>query len=231
MAASTVKIISSKVRLIFGDIRPDKFRFPRSLLVEKIGDVLNKILDQAGGYVKNANQATTANDWEYDYQTDCVRILRVKYGTNHWLRECSYDDIQERNFDGATGVPEYFAQKNNVMYLSPIPNAAYTLTAYYLANGSIVSSSADTVALPFENKWLEAAVVDGVCAELAMFDRTMDMPSRIKTSSTFEAKSRDAVGRFKVYLETLPQIVEYRNVEKGPLAGAEVQNMRDLREY
>ena len=96
--------------------------------------------------------STVASQQEYDYPTNAIAIKRMTWNGRKLMPFTFREDDAITLLNQATtstGVPEYYAIWNNVIYLRPIPSTVQTLKIWaYVEPQAITSSS--TLEVPTE---------------------------------------------------------------------------------
>lgn len=97
--------------------------------------------------------------------SDFLRVDRLELSVNgQWLRLCeeSFDNIRIMNATSATGMPSYFAYRQDAFQLAVIPASAYPVTCYYVKSLPELSADTDTNAWTndAQNLIVHCAVLD-----------------------------------------------------------------------
>lgn len=114
---------------------------------------------------KDTSTVSVANQADYDYPDNFVRIRRVLYD-NQPLKYITSRQFESRTPSGVapTGLPREFTLFNNVISLTPTPDTSSdTITIYGEKQQSDITSSSSTIDIP---SIFHGAICDGVISEM-----------------------------------------------------------------
>jgi hypothetical protein len=96
-----------------------------------------------------ATTTTVSGTKNYAMPTDILQMIMVEYDSG-FLTAASMEQIKEKTgtYQATTGVPQFWYMFANTVYLWPVPNAAKTLTLYYVQAPTGVASSGDLLPVP-----------------------------------------------------------------------------------
>ena len=127
----------------------------------------------------NDNEYTPAADWRTTLSLTLDNpngVLQKR--TWKWTRRLANSDI--------TGVPAFYTEHAGVLYLYPMPDAAYTLHHRYLETTDILGSTSATVANP---DWFDNIIVTKSASYVAQKLRDSELYQMLETQYKQQLKS------------------------------------------
>lgn len=145
----------------------------------------------------NTSITTTAGDETYSLSaiTDYLHIdaARALIGTEYYDLEYKRPQELRRllHQDRVNGIPEYWTQINNILYLYPRPDRVYTLSIDYIKKPSTLSAGGDTNVLPLT---YQDVLVWGAIAEMTFRER--DIQGYNVAKQEYFARLRDMMTEY-----------------------------------
>lgn len=182
--------------------KDDTDRWPDSLLTTVLNDSIKELWDTL--IIYNPDPITTS----YDYTTDgtedyalpsdlyAIRGVDLEHSTNN-VSTLTPFSFAERNiyktlplglYGDFYGVPMYYDRRGNNLIIAPYSSSGETLTLYYIAYPTTLSSASDSI--DFQNGW-EDFVLWSAAARLTPRDEEQE------NANLFLAFKNEALQRIK----------------------------------
>ena len=186
MTAASALIVKIRNRV---NLSPDDLRLGDTELLDFINAAVQDVESQKDWpwRQKLESISVAANDNEYtpaaDWRTTLSLTLDNPNGvlqkrTWKWTRRLANSDI--------TGVPAFYTEHAGVLYLYPMPDAAYTLHHRYLETTDILGSTSATVANP---DWFDNIIVTKSASYVAQKLRDSELYQMLETQYKQQLKS------------------------------------------
>lgn len=151
-------------------------------------DIERQLLNRSPRYLESsANHTVSAGTYQYPFpMTDFASMYSVVDPVN--TRKLSYVTMQEWNALSPSAIqndiPTHYTVFNENIYFYPVPNSNYTYQYFY--QKYLGDVSAESAAMPFPNRYLDAYVTRGIQYGL---ERRGDFT----TAKIFEARYKEQV--------------------------------------